>query len=282
MATLTQYAETSFGNCMTKFQSFRYSRGDESTDVVVRLLMDFQSCSQFIAFYVPSCSFTVDLCHHVIGDFQRAHDLRDGTAISAGFVGERMTTDAELVFTHRAFLYVEAALSSQERFGLEEQARNLGLSLVIRDYQYRDEMNKLEKPLGFVCHDSRDKEGIAKPLAVALLGMRCPVWYDEFSLKVGNSLRGSVEKGLKECRRCLLIITKNFLSNNGWTKREFDSIFTRELIERSNVILPVWHEVLPEDVYQYSPSLADRFAVKWELGADEVARRLAAEMFRAS
>ena len=122
------------------------------------------------------------------------------------------------------------------------------MSLVIRDHQYMEERNKFEKPLGFVCHDSRDKEEIAKPLAVALLGMRCPVWYDEFSLKVGDSLRASVEKGLKECKRCVLIITKNFLSNEGWTKREFDSIFTRELIERSNVILPVWHEVSPEDV----------------------------------
>jgi len=112
--------------------------------------------------------------------------------------------------------------------------------------------------------------------------MRCPVWYDEFSLKVGDSLRGSVEKGLQECRRCSLIITKNFLSNDGWTKREFDSIFTRELIERSNVILPVWHEVSPEEIYQYSPSLADRLAVKWDLGADEVARRLAAAMLPVS
>jgi hypothetical protein len=282
MATLKQYAETDLGNCLSKFQSLTCARGDESAEVVVRLLMDFTACCQFIAFYVPSCSFTVDLCHHVIGDFQRALDLRSGTIISSGFTAERMTTDGELVFTHRAFLYVEAALADEERLGLEEQARGLGLSLVIRDHRYRDERNKLEKPLGFVCHDSRDKEDIANPLAVALLGMRCPVWYDEFSLKVGDGLRGSVEKGLKECKRCILIITKNFLSNDGWTKREFDSIFTRELIERSNVILPVWREVSSEDVYQSSPSLADRLAVKWELGADEVARRLAAAMLRAS
>ena len=90
------------------------------------------------------------------------------------------------------------------------------------------------------------------------------------SLKVGDNLRRNVEKGLKECKRCVLIITKNFLTNDGWTKREFDSIFTRELIERNSVILPVWHEVSPQDVYQYSPSLADRLAVKWELGVEEV------------
>ncbi len=207
MATLRQYAETDFGNCLTKFQLLTCARGDESAEVVFRLLMDFNACCQFIAFYVPSCSFVVELCHHVIGEFQRAIDLRAGTIISTGFTSERMTTDADLVFTRRAFLYVEATIGAQERLRLEDRAREFGLSLVIRDHQYMQERNKFEKLLGFVCHDPRDKEDIAKPLAIALLGMRCPVWYDEFSLKVGDSLRASVEKGLKECRRCILIIS---------------------------------------------------------------------------
>jgi hypothetical protein len=37
------------------------------------------------------------------------------------------------------------------------------------------------------------------------------VWYDEFSLKVGDSLRESIEKGIKECKKCILILTQNYL-----------------------------------------------------------------------
>ena len=83
--------------------------GDESAEVVFRLLMDFQACCQFIAFYVPSCSFVLELCDDVIGQFQRAIDLRAGTVISSGVHrGANLRRDAELVFMHRAFLYVEA------------------------------------------------------------------------------------------------------------------------------------------------------------------------------
>ena len=84
----------------------------------------------------------------------------------------------------------------------------------------------------------------------------------------------SIEKGLKECSKCILVLTPNFLGNKGWTRREYDSIFTRELVEKQKVILPVWNEISPEDVYQYSPILADRVAVQWSLGKEEVARKL--------
>lgn len=104
--------------------------------------------------------------------------------------------------------------------------------------------------------------------------MRCPVWYDEFSLKVGTSLRASIEKGLKECKKCVLVLSPNFLSNTGWTKTEFDSVFTRQILEGSDVVLPVWCGVTRVQKYEYSPSLLDRVAVPWDAGIEEVVRRL--------
>ena len=102
----------------------------------------------------------------------------------------------------------------------------------------------------------------------------CPVWYDDFTLKVGDSLRGSIEQGLKECPKCIVVLTPHFLSNEGWSRREYDSIFTRELVEQKQVILPIWDGVSAEDVYKYSPILADRVGVPWSKGVEEVARRL--------
>ena len=150
----------------------------------------------------------------------------------------------------------------------------IGHRLTFRSVDYMNFRNKWEKPLAFICHDSRDKDSIAEPIAVQLTKFMCPVWYDQFSLRVGNSLRESIEKGLKECSKCILVLTPNFLGNKGWTRREYDSIFTRELVEKQKVILPVWSEISPEDVYQYSPILADRVAVQWSLGKEEVARKL--------
>ena len=102
----------------------------------------------------------------------------------------------------------------------------------------------------------------------------CPVWYDEYSLKVGDSLRASIEKGIKEAKKCILILSPNFLSNKGWGKAEFDSAFTRELLDEENVILPVWHNVGKRDVYEHSPRLADKVGLPSSLGVEELARKL--------
>jgi len=157
---------------------------------------------------------------------------------------------------------------------LLQVAAAIGHRLTFRSVEYMNERNKYEKPLAFISHDSRDKKEIAEPLALQLLKMMCPVWFDQYSLRVGDSLRGSIEKGLQECPKCILILTPNFLNNNGWTKVEYDSIFTRELVERQRVILPVWHNVTPADVYKYSPILADRFGAQWSEGVEETARKL--------
>lgn len=133
---------------------------------------------------------------------------------------------------------------------------------------------KVERPLAFISHDSRDKDAVARPIAVGLSKLLCPVWFDEFSLKIGDSLRESIEKGLKESKKCILILSPRFFANPGWTKVEFNSIFTREILESQNLVLPVWYEVTKQQVFDYSPSLLDRMGVDWSLGEDEVVRRL--------
>jgi hypothetical protein len=64
------------------------------------------------------------------------------------------------------------------------------------------------------------------------------------------------------------------LTNAGWTKREFDSIFTREILQEKKLVLPVWYDVTKQEVYEYSPSLLNVKGVDWSLGEDEVCRQL--------
>ena len=129
-----------------------------------------------------------------------------------------------------------------------------------------NERNKWEKPRAFILHDSRDKTCMAEPLANELKKLMCPVWYDQFSLRIGDSLRESIERGPGECSNCILIPTPNFLSSEGWS-REYDSIFTREIDEEQRVILAVWDDVSIGDVSEFSPILADCAAVQWSAGA---------------
>ena len=77
--------------------------------------------------------------------------------------------------------------------------------------QYAESRSSHQRPLAFISHDSRDKADIALPLALMLEERNCPVWYADFSLRVGDSLRESIERGLKETRKCILLLSPNFL-----------------------------------------------------------------------
>ena len=124
----------------------------------------------------------------------------------------------------------------------------------------------------FVSHASDDKDAIARPLAEALRAKGLRVWYDEFSLTVGDSLRKSIDQGLARSRFGVVILSKHFFEKH-WPEQELNGLATRE-VGGKKVILPVWHGVGFEEVRQYSPTLADRLAVLTGNGLENVVAEL--------
>ena len=110
----------------------------------------------------------------------------------------------------------------------------------------------------FVSHASEDKEEIARPLAEALQSHGLRVWFDEFTLRIGDSLRRKIDEGLVNSRVGLVILSPAFL-NKGWTNHELDGIVTRS-VTGEQVLLPIWHKISKQEVIAYSPSLADKLA----------------------
>lgn len=111
----------------------------------------------------------------------------------------------------------------------------------------------------FISHASEDKDSLVRPLAMILERLSVRVWYDEFSLKLGDSLTTSIDIGLQESRFGLLVLSKSFLGKN-WPDYEYRSLLTRQ-IDGDKVILPLWYGVTKEDVKKYSLYLADIKAV---------------------
>ena len=62
------------------------------------------------------------------------------------------------------------------------------------------------------------------------------------------------------------------------TKAEFDSIFAREILEEKLVILPVWHGVTKEQVFEYIPRLAHRVALNSQEGSVGLAKGLVQQL----
>jgi hypothetical protein len=124
----------------------------------------------------------------------------------------------------------------------------------------------------FICHAWEDKEEIARPLAEALQQAGLQVWYDEFTLELGDSLRRSINQGLKASRYGVVILSPAFFEKE-WPQKELDGLAAKER-HGEKVILPVWHNATYDDVEQYSPELADRLAVSTERGLTGVVRQI--------
>jgi len=112
----------------------------------------------------------------------------------------------------------------------------------------------------FISHAVEDKKSFVEPLAHALSRFGLRVWYDDYTLKVGDSLSRSIDEGLAHSKYGLVVLSDSFIEKK-WTEYELRGLTARE-IAGSKVILPIWHNVQYEDLLKFSPTLADKLAVK--------------------
>ena len=126
----------------------------------------------------------------------------------------------------------------------------------------------------FICHASEDKEEFVRPLAERLTQQLIDVWYDEFSLSIGDSLTQKIDEGLAKSRFGIVVLSPSFF-NKPWAKRELNGLTAREMIEKKNLILPIWHRVSVNEVLQFSPPLADKKAISSADGINAVLREIA-------
>ena len=124
----------------------------------------------------------------------------------------------------------------------------------------------------FISHASEDKDDFVRPLAEALTACGLRVWYDEFTLTVGDRLRESIDQGLGQSRFGIVVLSPRFFDKQ-WPRDELDGLVTRERTGLK-VILPVWLNITREQVEEFSPILANRVAVRAEEGLSRVIEAL--------
>ncbi len=110
----------------------------------------------------------------------------------------------------------------------------------------------------FISHASEDKDDVVSPLADALLAAGLSVWYDDFELGIGDSLRQKIDKGIASSRFAIVVLSKAFFSK-GWPNYELDGLVTKAN-DGDQILLPIWHGLTKDEVVSYSPSLADKIA----------------------
>jgi hypothetical protein len=276
VATLKEYFLKDFANALSLDFDWEVA-GTSKTTIPVKVGIETYSAAKFVVYYVPKHPDYLQVCAELIGAQLEATKKAIEIQTTIRFIADRtigLIGSQHSVVSNRMYLYMEDEPAEDAISALDTLCKTKNLWVTLRTPAYAKQRMELERPLAFISHDSRDKAEIAGAIAIGLQKLLCPVWYDEYSLKVGDHLRESIERGLKETKKCILVLSPNFFANTGWTKVEFNSVFTREILEQTSVVLPVWCQVTRKEVYEYSPSLADRVGVNWNLGANEVVNRL--------
>lgn len=147
-----------------------------------------------------------------------------------------------------------------------------------RNFEHSEEIPKDLGYDAFISHATEDKVSLVRPLAKRLSNMGYRIWYDEFELRVGDSLRESIDKGLVNSTYGIVVLSKAFFEKN-WPQYELNGLTAKEMGGKK-VVLPIWHQVTRDDVLKYSPPLADKVALDTsKLKLNRLANELAKVLF---
>lgn len=125
----------------------------------------------------------------------------------------------------------------------------------------------------FISYASKDQDDLVRPLVEALTKRGHSIWYAEFELRIGDSLRRSIDKGLTHSKFGIVVLSPSFFAKN-WMQYELDGLVAKEMLG-GKVILPIWHKVSKDEVMSYSLSLADKFALNTAMySIEELAKEI--------
>lgn len=97
--------------------------------------------------------------------------------------------------------------------------------------------------LVFLSHNKADM-ATARLLASALAEAGVDVWFDEWSLKPGDSITGGISEGLTKCDAFVLIWSHQAAASN-WVETEVRAAITRRVNDRELRLIPVLVDETP-------------------------------------
>ena len=203
------------------------------------------------AFAYPNCLVDLHTLYHSLGLFHRY--FTDQTL--------DILVTARKHFERRDQLLIDRCLTNSRhavRPALSMTSHTLALGLYMYD--------------AFISHASEDKETVARPLTNSLVASGFKVWFDEYQLSAGDSLRDKIDAGLADSKYGILVLSPSFFAK-GWPKAELDGLFSLQLAGRSKII-PVLHSLSHDQLLTYSPMLAGRMYLTTADGIVQVADKL--------
>jgi hypothetical protein len=136
-----------------------------------------------------------------------------------------------------------------------------------------DKVIAAKQPLVYLAHGSEDKETIVRPLAHRLMERGIDVWFDNWEIRSGDSLRQKMEEGLGNCTHFVVVLTPTS-TTKPWVNAEIDAAFVRRVAGVSKLIALR----CGIDVSSLSPFLAAQLSPEFRNGSEEDFERLVADI----
>jgi len=95
------------------------------------------------------------------------------------------------------------------------------------------------------------------------------LWFSEYEITLGDSLRARIDRGLSESRFGIVVLSHAFFAKP-WPQSELDALGSRSMQEGRKVILPIRHQMLIDELRSKSPLLAGLLSVDSSIGAPAV------------
>lgn len=123
----------------------------------------------------------------------------------------------------------------------------------------------------FISHAYEDKEEFVDEFVDELKKQDVRVWYDTDKLKLGDSMRKKIDRGLSKSKYGIVVLSPNYIKDGKyWTAAELNGLFQMESIGRK--IIPIWHKLSKKEIMEYSPMIADKKAANTtDMTASEIA-----------
>jgi len=119
----------------------------------------------------------------------------------------------------------------------------------------------------FIAHASEDKK-VAKKIANDLTKNGYQVWFDEWEIKVGDSIVDKINKGIKDTAYMIVLFSKNSV-DKPWVKKEMNAGLIKELERKKVYILPA-----KLDQCEIPPLFSDKhyadFIISYKKGIKEI------------
>ncbi len=213
--------------------------------------IESNSTAYFLSFIINSNSKSTiaSLMNHILLNYETIMlKAVGGISVNPGNQYEKSLGVTQDVFSKKIYFYtmVDECPTSIPS--------NQSISVSVRGPAFFKKQGYLH-PKAFISYSSEDVV-IADKIVSGLMTLNCPIWYDQIQLKVGDNKRSKIEAGIKNARKCIILLSKNYICNTREAIKEFEGIYSA----KPNDILPIWYDLSEKEVRDFCLTLPNIIA----------------------